>query len=37
VVLEGDNDFAKTVLGLRREGYSLIDLRRQDISFSTVW
>ena len=37
VVLEGENDFEKTILKLRREGYGLIDLQRQDIAFTTVW
>lgn len=37
VVLDGDNDFEKTILKLRREGYCLIDLQRQDIAFTTVW
>ena len=37
VVLDGDNAFEKTILKLRREGYALIDLQRQDIAFTTVW
>lgn len=37
VVLDGDNAFEKTILKLRREGYRLINLERQDIAFTTVW
>ena len=37
MVLSGDNDFEKTVLKLRREGYGLIDLQPQESAFSCVW
>lgn len=37
LVLNGDSDFEKTLLKLRREGYQLIDLQREDIAFTTVW
>jgi hypothetical protein len=37
VVLDGDNDFERAVLKLRREGYSLIDVQRQEIAFSCIW
>ncbi|MBI2752549.1 MAG: hypothetical protein HYX46_03400 [Betaproteobacteria bacterium] len=37
VVLDGDNDFEKTVLKLRREGYGLIDLQPLEQAFSCVW
>ena len=37
VVLDGDNDFEKAVLKLRREGYVLIDLQPQETAFSCVW
>ena len=33
----GQNDFEKTMLKLRREGYKLIDLQRHEASFSSVW
>jgi len=35
--LNGQNDFEKTMLKLRREGYKLIDLQRNEASFSSVW
>ncbi len=35
--LNGQNDFEKTMLKLRREGYKLIDLQRHETSFSSVW
>ena len=37
VVLSGDNDFEKTVLKLRREGYGLIDLQPHEQAFSCIW
>ena len=37
VKLEGANCFEKAVLKLRREGYNLIDVQRQEIAFSCVW
>lgn len=37
VLLDGDNGFEKAVLKLRREGYNLIDVQRQEIAFSCVW
>lgn len=35
--LEGRNDFEKTLLRLRKDGYQLIDLQRQELAFSSVW
>jgi len=35
--MSGQNDFEKTMLKLRREGYKLIDLQRHEASFSSVW
>ena len=37
VVLDGGNDFEKAVLKLRREGYGLIDVQREEIAFSCIW
>ena len=37
VVLDENNGFEKAVLKLRREGYGLIDLQRQEIAFSCIW
>ncbi len=37
IVSEGDHDFEKTVLKLRRDGFRLIDLQRHDTAFTTVW
>ena len=37
VVLDENNGFEKAVLKLRREGYGLIDVQRQEIAFSCVW
>ena len=37
VLLDGDNSFEKAVLKLRKEGYALIDVQRQEIAFSCVW
>src|SRR5262249_3342253 len=37
VLLEGGNSFEKAVLKLRKEGYGLIDVQRQEVSFSCVW
>lgn len=35
--LTGEGDFEKTLLGLRRDGYRLINLERHEHSFSSVW
>ena len=37
VVLEGDDSFESAIFRLRRDGYGLIDLQRQETAFSTVW
>jgi hypothetical protein len=37
VELEGDEHFETTVLKLRRDGYGLIDLQRQETAFTAVW
>jgi hypothetical protein len=37
VVLEEDNAFERAVLKLRREGYGLIDVQRQEIAFTCIW
>ena len=37
VVLDENNGFEKAVLKLRREGYALIDVQRQEIAFSCIW
>ena len=37
VVLDENNGFEKAVLKLRREGYCLIDVQRQEIAFSCIW
>lgn len=37
MVLEGDEHFETTVLKLRRDGYGLIDLQRQETAFTTLW
>ncbi len=37
VKLTGRHDFEKTLLGLRRDGYQLINLERHEHSFSSVW
>jgi hypothetical protein len=37
VKLTGRDDFEKTLLDLRRDGYKLIDLERHEASFSSVW
>lgn len=37
IVLEEDNGFEKTLLKLRREGFNLIDLQRQETAFTCVW
>jgi hypothetical protein len=37
VVLDEDNAFEKAVLKLRREGYNLIDVQRQEIAFTCIW
>jgi hypothetical protein len=37
VVLEGNNDFEKTLLRLRRDGFALIDLQPQETACTSVW
>jgi hypothetical protein len=37
VVLDGNNDFEKTLLRLRRDGFSLIDLQPQESACTSVW
>lgn len=37
VQLKGPQDFEKTLLKLRQDGYKLIDLQRHDASFSSIW
>jgi hypothetical protein len=37
VVLGENHGFEKAVLKLRREGYGLIDVQRQEIAFSCIW
>ena len=37
VLLDGDNSFEKAILKLRKEGYALIDVQRQEISFTCTW
>jgi hypothetical protein len=37
VKLTGRDDFEKTLLDLRRDGYKLIDLQRHEGAFSSVW
>jgi len=37
VVLDENHGFEKAVLKLRREGYGLIDVQRQEIAFSCIW
>ena len=37
VLLDSDNGFEKAVLKLRREGYGLIDVQRQETAFSCIW
>jgi len=37
VLLDGDNGFEKAVLKLRKEGYGLIDVQRQEVSFCCTW
>jgi hypothetical protein len=37
VVLEGNNDFEKTLLRLRRDGFGLIDLQPQETACASVW
>ena len=37
VRLDGDNSFEKAILKLRKEGYSLIDVQRQEVSFTCIW
>ena len=37
VQLEGETSFEKAVLKLRKQGYNLIDVQRQEIAFSCIW
>ena len=37
VVLDGSNDFEKALLKLRKEGYALIDVQRQETTFTCIW
>ena len=37
VVLDGNNDFEKTLLRLRRDGFGLIDLQPQEAACASVW
>lgn len=37
VVLAGNNDFEKALLRLRKEGYALIDVQRQETTFACTW
>lgn len=37
VVMDGDNEFEKTLIRLRRDGYGLIDLQPQEAACSSVW
>jgi hypothetical protein len=37
LVLDGNNDFEKTLLKLRRDGFGLIDLQPQETACATVW
>src|SRR5262245_13221670 len=37
VVLDGGNDFEKALLKLRKEGYALIDVQRQETTFTCTW
>lgn len=37
VVLDGNNDFEKTLLRLRRDGFGLIDLQPQETACTSVW
>lgn len=37
VTLSGRNDFEKTILKLRREGFGLIDVQPQETVCTTVW
>ena len=37
VVLDGSNDFEKALLRLRKEGYALIDIQRQETAFTCTW
>lgn len=37
VVLDGSNDFEKTLLRLRRDGFGLIDLQPQEAACASVW
>ena len=37
VTLEGDNDFEKTLLRLRSDGFGLIDLQPHETVIRTVW
>jgi len=37
VVLDGGNDFERALLKLRKEGYGLIDVQRQETAFTCIW
>ncbi|MBI2752547.1 MAG: hypothetical protein HYX46_03390 [Betaproteobacteria bacterium] len=37
MVSNGDHDFERILLKLRRDGFRLIDLQREDTAFTTVW
>jgi hypothetical protein len=37
VVLDRDIDFDRTLIRMRRDGFRLIDLKRHDTAFTTVW
>jgi hypothetical protein len=37
VQLDGETSFEKAVLKLRKEGYNLIDVQRQEIAFTCIW
>src|SRR5688572_33342712 len=37
VVMDGDNEFEKTLIRLRRDGYGLIDLQPQEAACSSIW
>lgn len=37
MALNGTNDFGKSVLKLRRDGFGLIDLQPEETTLATVW
>jgi hypothetical protein len=37
VVLDGNTDFEKTLIKLRRDGFALIDLQPQETACTSVW